>query len=118
MALIDTPPSATAPPAAPAPPTTPLSNDPLSAGTETSTTSGGTGTRQRLEHIDAMRPVKQAGVVSTHTLLAFAGAGTGVTVGACLQLLHVTREAFLFVSACMLAYSCRGLIVDNWRTFY
>ena len=30
------------------------------------------GTRKRLDHIDAMRPVKQAGVVSTHTLLFFA----------------------------------------------
>ena len=35
------------------------------------------GTRKRLEHIDAMRPVKQAGVVSTHTLLFFAPIGDG-----------------------------------------
>ena len=56
-----------------------------------------------------MRPVKQAGVVSTHTLLAFAPVAAGLAVGASLQLLHVTREAFLFVSACMLAYSVRDL---------
>ncbi|MGH9017520.1 MAG: AMP-binding protein, partial [Acidimicrobiales bacterium] len=67
------------------------------------------GTRKRLDHIDAMRPVKQAGVVSTHVLLAFAAAGTGLAVGASLMLLHVTREAFLFVSACMLTYSYRVL---------
>ena len=39
------------------------------AGSESAPSSG---TRKRLDHIDAMRPVKQAGVVGTHTLLAFA----------------------------------------------
>ena len=80
--------------------------------------SGATGTRRRLAHIDAMRPVKQAGVVSTHALLMFAPAGTAIAVGAALMLLHVTREAFLFVSACMLTYSCRGFRIANWRDFY
>ncbi|HEX4245503.1 MAG TPA: acyltransferase [Acidimicrobiales bacterium] len=65
------------------------------------------GTRKRLDHIDAMRPVKQAGVVGTHTLLAFAPVAATVAAGASLMLLHVTREAFLFVSACMLTYSYR-----------
>ncbi len=76
------------------------------------------GTRKRLDHIDAMRPVKQFGVVSTHTLIFFAAAGTGITVGATLQLLHVTREAFLFISACMIAYSFRGVQQMNLRTFW
>ncbi len=76
------------------------------------------GTRKRLEHIDAMRPIKQAGVVSTHTLLAFAPIGAGLAVGASLQLLHVTREAFLFVSACMLAYSFRDTLRVDVRTFW
>ena len=76
------------------------------------------GTRKRLDHIDAMRPVKQAGVVSTHTLLAFAPVAAGLTVGASLQLLHVTREAFLFVSACMLAYSVRDLPGIDHSTFW
>jgi peptidoglycan/LPS O-acetylase OafA/YrhL len=75
------------------------------------------GTRKRLDHIDAMRPVKQAGVVSTHTLLAFAPAGTGVAVGASLMLLHVTREAFLFVSACMLTYSYREHLKVELRSY-
>jgi peptidoglycan/LPS O-acetylase OafA/YrhL len=65
------------------------------------------GTRKRLDHIDAMRPIKQAGVVGTHTLLAFAPVAATVAAGASLMLLHVTREAFLFVSACMLTYSYR-----------
>ena len=65
-----------------------------------------------------MRPVKQAGVVSTHTLLFFAPVAAGLTVGASLQLLHVTREAFLFVSACMLAYSVRDLPGIDHRTFW
>ena len=76
------------------------------------------GTRKRLDHIDAMRPVKQAGVVSTHTLLVFAPVAAGLAVGASLQLLHVTREAFLFVSACMLAYSVRDLPGIDHRTFW
>jgi peptidoglycan/LPS O-acetylase OafA/YrhL len=76
------------------------------------------GTRRRLEHIDAMRPVKQVGVVSTHTLLFFAPAAAFVAVGASLQLLHVTREAFLFVSACMLTYSVRDQPGIDHRTFW
>jgi peptidoglycan/LPS O-acetylase OafA/YrhL len=76
------------------------------------------GTRKRLDHIDAMRPVKQVGVVSTHTLLFFAPVAAGVAVGASLQLLHVTREAFLFVSACMLTYSMRDLPGIDHRTFW
>jgi peptidoglycan/LPS O-acetylase OafA/YrhL len=76
------------------------------------------GTRQRLDHIDAMRPIKQAGVVSTHTLLAFAPVAAGLSVGASLQLLHVTREAFLFVSACMLTYSVRDLPGIDHSTFW
>ena len=76
------------------------------------------GTRKRLDHIDAMRPVKQVGVVSTHTLIFFAPVAAGVAVGASLQLLHVTREAFLFVSACMLTYSVRDLPGIDHRTFW
>jgi hypothetical protein len=38
------------------------------------------GTRKRLDHIDAMRPVKQAAVVSTHTLIFFAPLATNTTV--------------------------------------
>jgi len=60
-------------------------------------------TRRRLDHVDAMRPVKQVGVVSTHSLLFFAPLAT-LSVGGALMLLHVTREAFLFISACMLTY--------------
>ncbi|HTU36585.1 MAG TPA: acyltransferase [Acidimicrobiales bacterium] len=82
------------------------------------TPAAGVGTRKRLDHIDAMRPVKQVGVVSTHTLLFFAPLAAAVTVGASLQLLHVTREAFLFVSACMLTYSVRDLPGIDHRTFW
>jgi len=58
--------------------------------------------RRRLDHVDAMRPVKQALVLSTHSMLAFAP--NGLALGASLMLLHVAREGFLFVSACMLTY--------------
>jgi peptidoglycan/LPS O-acetylase OafA/YrhL len=62
-----------------------------------------TGTRKRLDHIDAMRPVKQAAVISTHALIFFAP--PGVTVVGLLMLTRFSRDAFLFVSACMLTYS-------------
>lgn len=65
-------------------------------------------TRRRLDHVDAMRPVKQLGVVSTHSLLFFAPVAT-LGVGGALMLLHVTREAFLFISACMLTYGYQEL---------
>lgn len=72
--------------------------------------------KRRLDHVDAMRPVKQAGVVSTHTLLWFAP-GT-LSVGAALMLLHVTRESFLFVSSCMLCYSYPDLKKVGYKLFY
>jgi peptidoglycan/LPS O-acetylase OafA/YrhL len=74
-------------------------------------------TKRRLEHVDAMRPLKQVGVVSTHTLIAFAPLGS-VMVGASLMLLHVTREGFLFLSACMLTYSYRSLERSRYLPFY
>lgn len=65
------------------------------------------GTRKRLDHIDAMRPIKQAAVISTHALIFFSPVGAGLLTIDGLVLTHFSREAFLFVSACMLAYSYR-----------
>ena len=73
--------------------------------------------KPRLDHVDAMRPVKQAGVVSTHALLFFAP-GAAISVGGALMLLHVTREAFLFISACMLTYGYADLHRIGYRYFY
>jgi peptidoglycan/LPS O-acetylase OafA/YrhL len=64
-----------------------------------------------------MRPIKQLGVVTTHSLLAFAPAVSSAA-GASLLLLHVSREAFLFVSACMLTYGYAGLARTGLSTFY
>jgi peptidoglycan/LPS O-acetylase OafA/YrhL len=64
-----------------------------------------------------MRPVKQAGVVSTHSLLAFAP-GAAIAVGGALMLLHVTRESFLFISACMLTYGYQDLNRIGYAYFY
>jgi peptidoglycan/LPS O-acetylase OafA/YrhL len=80
--------------------------------------SPGRWTRQRLDHVDAMRPIKQAGVVATHSILALAPVGSGVAAGAALMLLHVTREAFLFISACMLTYSYYDLRRDQLKRFW
>jgi len=74
--------------------------------------------RRRLDQVDAMRPIKQAGVVSTHTIIAFAPAGAAVLSNATLLLLHVSREAFFFISACMLTYAYAGLNRAGMRRFY
>ena len=118
-------PAATAGPADPAAP----SRGTGTAGTGTGGTgTAGTGTvgapapvarkkKPRLDHVDAMRPVKQAGVVSTHSLLWFAP-GAAIAVGGSLMLLHVTREAFLFISACMLTYGYQDLSRIGYGYFY
>jgi peptidoglycan/LPS O-acetylase OafA/YrhL len=74
--------------------------------------------RQRLDHIDAMRPLKQAGVVSTHTVVAFTPVTALVFSNGALLLLHVSREAFFSISACMLTYAYSGLRRDTMRKFY
>jgi peptidoglycan/LPS O-acetylase OafA/YrhL len=61
--------------------------------------------RRRLDQVDAMRPVKQAGVVSTHSVIFFAPAAAGLASNAVLLLLHVSRAGFFFISACMLTYA-------------
>ncbi len=74
--------------------------------------------RRRLDQVDAMRPVKQAGVVSTHSVLYFAPAAASVGSGAALLLLHVSREGFFFISSCMLTYAYAGMRVAGLRRFY
>jgi len=74
--------------------------------------------RRRLDHVDAMRPVKQAGVLSTHTVLYLAPAAASLSSGAALLLLHVSREGFFFISACMLTYAYSGLDASGLRRFY
>jgi peptidoglycan/LPS O-acetylase OafA/YrhL len=73
--------------------------------------------RQRLDQVDSMRPLKQAGVVSTHVLLFFTPAAS-VGAGAALNLLHVSREGFFFISACMLTYAYRNIGRGDWGRFY
>ena len=76
------------------------------------------GTRKRLDHIDAMRPVKQAAVISTHSLVFFAPLATSTTVAGLLVLTRFSRDAFFFVSACMLAFSYRDTKQMNLRTYF
>ncbi|MGC2169724.1 MAG: acyltransferase, partial [Acidimicrobiales bacterium] len=66
------------------------------------------GTRQRLDHVDAMRPIKQTAVISTHALIYFSPLSTSFVAASLLTVTHFSRDAFLFVSACMLAYSYRN----------
>jgi peptidoglycan/LPS O-acetylase OafA/YrhL len=77
--------------------------------------------RRWLAQVDAMRPIKQAGVVSTHSILFFAPAAATVGSGAALLLLHVSREGFFFISACMLTYAYADLRLrgaGGLRRFY
>ncbi|MHB1209574.1 MAG: acyltransferase [Acidimicrobiales bacterium] len=82
-----------------------------------STPPSSTGTRKRLDHIDAMRPIKQAAVISTHALIFFAPVGAGMLTIDGLVLTHFSREAFLFVSACMLAFSVRDSAQIDWKKY-
>ena len=65
-----------------------------------------------------MRPVKQAAVISTHSLVFFAPLATSATVAGLLMLTRFSRDAFFFVSACMLAYSYRDTKQMNLRTYF
>jgi peptidoglycan/LPS O-acetylase OafA/YrhL len=75
-------------------------------------------TRQRLEQIDAMRPMKQAGVLTTHVLAAFAPGTAIVSTNAVVLLTHFSREGFFFISACMLTYAYLDLDREGLRRFY
>jgi peptidoglycan/LPS O-acetylase OafA/YrhL len=74
--------------------------------------------RQRLDQVDAMRPMKQAGVISTHVLAFFAPASASVGVNAVVLLTHFSREGFFFISACMLTYAYADLRRGDLRQFY
>src|ERR1700685_1072237 len=73
---------------------------------------------RRLDQVDAMRPIKQAGVISTHSVLFFAPAAASVSSNAVLLLLHVSREGFFFISACMLTYAYAEMRLTGLRRFY
>jgi peptidoglycan/LPS O-acetylase OafA/YrhL len=74
--------------------------------------------RRRLDQVDAMRPIKQAGVVSTHSVIYFAPAAASVAANAALLLLHVSREGFFFISACMLTYAYAEMRITGLGHFY
>ncbi|HEY6314317.1 MAG TPA: acyltransferase [Streptosporangiaceae bacterium] len=74
--------------------------------------------RRRLDQVDAMRPIKQAGVISTHSIVFLAPATAGLGANAALLLLHVSREGFFFISACMLTYAYADLRGTALRRYY
>jgi peptidoglycan/LPS O-acetylase OafA/YrhL len=74
--------------------------------------------RQRLDQVDAMRPMKQAGVISTHVLTYFVPAAFSVSTGAAMMLTHFSREGFFFISACMMTYAYMDLERAGLRRFY
>jgi peptidoglycan/LPS O-acetylase OafA/YrhL len=74
--------------------------------------------RQRLDQVDAMRPMKQAGVISTHVLTYFVPAAAIVSTNAVMLLTHFSREGFFFISACMLTYAYMDIDSSGLRRFY
>jgi peptidoglycan/LPS O-acetylase OafA/YrhL len=74
--------------------------------------------RQRLDQVDAMRPMKQAGVISTHVLTYFVPVAASMSTGAVMLLTHFSREGFFFISACMLTYAYMDLDRAGLRRFY
>ena len=65
-----------------------------------------------------MRPMKQAGVISTHVLTYFVPAAAIVSTNAVMLLTHFSREGFFFISACMLTYAYMDLDSGGLRRFY
>jgi len=65
-----------------------------------------------------MRPMKQAGVISTHVLTYFVPAASSMSTGAVMLLTHFSREGFFFISACMLTYAYMDLGTGGLRRFY
>ncbi len=74
--------------------------------------------RPHLDQVNAMRPMKQAGVISTHVLTFFAPAAAGVSTSAAMLLTHFSREGFFFVSACMLTYAYQDIARGGLRRYY
>jgi peptidoglycan/LPS O-acetylase OafA/YrhL len=74
--------------------------------------------RGRLDQVDAMRPMKQAGVISTHVLTFFAPAAASVGTSALMLLTHFSREGFFFISACMLTSAYKDIAQSSLRRFY
>jgi peptidoglycan/LPS O-acetylase OafA/YrhL len=64
-----------------------------------------------------MRPIKQAAVISTHTLVFFAPLATSSAVVGLIMLTRFSRDAFLFVSACMLTYSYREVTQFHYGSY-
>ncbi len=93
-----------------------LATDPAQPAADEPTAGRGAA-RARLHHVDAMRPVKQLGVVGTHSFAFFAPAA-GYAVGASVMITHVTRFAFLFISAAMLVYAYPRLDREGIKVFW
>jgi peptidoglycan/LPS O-acetylase OafA/YrhL len=63
-----------------------------------------------------MRPLKQLGVLSTHSLGYLAP--TAVSINACVTLTHVSKEGFFFISACMATYAYQDLTSHDLGRFW
>jgi peptidoglycan/LPS O-acetylase OafA/YrhL len=71
----------------------------------------------RLAHVDAVRPLTQVGVVTTHCLLFFAPAAS-VTAGGILLVSHATRFTFMFLAALVLVCAYPELHRDRLGRFW
>ncbi len=73
----------------------------------------------RVEHVDAMRPVAQAAVISSHALIFLAPIGTSLVAAGLLFLVRFSRDSFFFISALVLTLTyvehARFPFVRFWR---
>ena len=63
-----------------------------------------------------MRPLKQLGVLSTHSLGYLAP--TAVSINACVTLTHASKEGFFFISACMATYAYQDITRHDLGRFW
>jgi peptidoglycan/LPS O-acetylase OafA/YrhL len=70
-----------------------------------------------LHAVDLVRVLTVALVISVHTISQQPG-GTGLTNGAVLTVMHVSREVFFLLTAFVLGYSYRNRAPKSWPAFW
>ena len=70
-----------------------------------------------LDSVDVVRVLTIALVIGVHTVSQQPG-GTGLTNGALLTVMHVSREVFFLLTAFVLCYSYRDRAPERWRVFW
>jgi peptidoglycan/LPS O-acetylase OafA/YrhL len=75
------------------------------------------GKAAHLHSVDLVRVLTVSLVISVHTISQLPG-GTGLTNGALLTVMHVSREVFFLLTAFVLGYSYRTRAPKSWPAFW